>query len=355
MAGLPKALPATTPPLQLSIYADNICLWTNGKDPWKVMKTIQKGVDATTEYIRGLGLTPSAEKTRVMLLGSTANWCTLPEPILMENTPLEQVRVHRFLGVTLDSRSSWAPLVKDLQTRCKTTLNVTMRLSGRHSGFPQRTLLTIHNATTAARMLFGLPYAKPSRSALESLELLHRRGLKLALGLPPGARNVALYAEAAALPLQLRATQHLLNQLTRLNRTTTGRATSCSSPSHQFPVQMLHGGSSGPPSGQHCQACRGKRTFRMRWHGSWPPCAFMRATRTTCTCTRTPQSTLDDAPAPWPATSQQHSSPGPKDCPDSSPPRMQNSWRSRKPWTSSPRRAPPKRLSSRTPARLCRG
>ncbi|XP_064456870.1 uncharacterized protein LOC135367499 [Ornithodoros turicata] len=96
MAGLPKALPATTPPLQLSIYADNICLWTNGKDPWKVMKTIQKGVDATTEYIRGLGLTPSAEKTRVMLLGSTANWCTLPEPILMENTPLEQV----FLGAT---------------------------------------------------------------------------------------------------------------------------------------------------------------------------------------------------------------------------------------------------------------
>ncbi|XP_064463109.1 uncharacterized protein LOC135374019 [Ornithodoros turicata] len=191
MAGLPKALPATTPPLQLSIYADDICLWTNGKDPWKVMKTIQKGVDATTEYIRGLGLTPSAEKTRVMLLGS---------------------------------RSSWAPLVKDLQTRCKTTLNVTKRLSGRHSGCPQRTLLTIHNATTAARMLFGPPYAKPSRSALESLELLHRRGLKLALGRPPRMRNVAVYAEAAALPLQLRATQHLLNQLTRLNRTTTGRA-----------------------------------------------------------------------------------------------------------------------------------
>ncbi|XP_064482399.1 uncharacterized protein LOC135395102 [Ornithodoros turicata] len=51
-------------------------------------------------------------------------------------------------------------------------------------------------------MLFGLPYAKPSRTALESLELLHRRGLKLALGLPPGARNVAVYAEAAALPLE---------------------------------------------------------------------------------------------------------------------------------------------------------
>ncbi|XP_064485972.1 uncharacterized protein LOC135398500 [Ornithodoros turicata] len=194
MAGLPKALPATTPPLQLSIYADDICLWTNGKGPWKVKKTIQEGVDATTEYIRGLGFTPSAEKTRVMLLGSTANW------------------------------SSWAPLVKDLQTRCKTTLNVTKRLSGRHSGCPQRTLLTIHNATRAARMLFGLPYAKPNRTALESLELLHRRGLKLALGLPPGARNVAVYAEATTLPLQLRATQHLLNQLTRLNRTATGRA-----------------------------------------------------------------------------------------------------------------------------------
>ncbi|XP_064475492.1 uncharacterized protein LOC135389362 [Ornithodoros turicata] len=180
MAGLPKALPATTPPLQLSIYADDICLWTNGKDPWKVRKTIQKDVDATTEYIRGLGLTPSG--------------------------------------------SSWAPLVNDLQTRCKTTLNVTKRLSGRHSGCPQRTLLTIHNATTAARMLFGLPYAKPSRTALESLELLHRRGLKLALALPPGTRNVAVYAEAAALPHQLRATQPMLNQLTRLNRTTTGRA-----------------------------------------------------------------------------------------------------------------------------------
>ncbi|XP_064463817.1 uncharacterized protein LOC135374819 [Ornithodoros turicata] len=73
-------------------------------------------------------------------------------------------------------------------------------------------------------MLFEIPYATPSRTALESLELLHCRGLKLALRLPPGARNVAVYAEAAALPLQLRATQHLLNQLTRLNRTTTGRA-----------------------------------------------------------------------------------------------------------------------------------
>ncbi|XP_064470201.1 uncharacterized protein LOC135384951 [Ornithodoros turicata] len=210
MAGLPKALPATTPPLQLSIYADDICLWTNGKDPWKVMKTIQKGVDATTEYIRGLGLTPSAEKTRVMLLGSTANWCTLPEPILMENTPLEQV----FLGST---RQGPPDQMQDNPERDQATQRTALRLPPEDPpDDPQR-----HHS---ARMLFGLPYAKPSRSALESLELLHRRGLKLALGLPPGARNVAVYAEAAALPLQLRATQHLLNQLTRLNRTTTGRA-----------------------------------------------------------------------------------------------------------------------------------
>ncbi|XP_064468505.1 uncharacterized protein LOC135379192 [Ornithodoros turicata] len=128
----------------------------------------------------------------------------------MENTPLEQI----FLGAICKGPPDQ---MQDNPERDQATQRTALRLPPEDPpGRPKRN----HGRTGPV----WLPYAKPSRTALESLELLHRRGMKLALGLPPWARNVAVHAEAPTLPLQLRATQHLLNQLTRLNRTTAGRA-----------------------------------------------------------------------------------------------------------------------------------
>lgn len=223
MAGLPSALTHVSPDIRLSIYADDVCVWTCGKRHRDLHKTVQETVDAACTYFESQGLTLSTEKTKLLLLGPGNNWAKL-QPITLHGTPINRTKVHKFLGLTLDSRLSWVPYVAAIKENCLSSSNMVRHISGPSSGCPQRTAVSLHNATTAARVLFGLPYARPSPSAFNRLEALHRSGLRHALGIPPSTRSVAVLAEAKTLPLRLAATQKLLQQLARLHKTSAGRS-----------------------------------------------------------------------------------------------------------------------------------
>ncbi|XP_064486049.1 uncharacterized protein LOC135398592 [Ornithodoros turicata] len=223
MSGLPDALPAVSPPLQCSIYADDICIWASEKNQHSLRKSIQAGINAAADFVQDLRLTMSPEKFKLMLIGRGASW-KHSRPVSLNGSPLEVVRSHTFLGITLDSRLSWAPFIRECKKRSLTSSNLVRHLSSFSSGCPPRTLAAIHNATTVAKLLYALPFASPSKSSFEHLEQLNRKGLRQALGLPPSSSSEALYAETASLPLRLRVTQLLLNQLVRLNLTSAGRA-----------------------------------------------------------------------------------------------------------------------------------
>lgn len=222
MAKLPESLPITHPPLHLSIYADDVCLWTASKKAADLHRAMQAGLAATNTYVKALGLKVSASKTAYMLIGPGTNWGE-QKRLVVNGHPIRRVRTHRFLGMEVDSRLSSAPYVKSARNSVRSSLNLTKRLGSYSSGCPQRTALKLHAALTVQRLMYAYPYANMSASARQKLEQLHRRGLRNALGIPSAASTDATYTEAEALPLPLIATQRLLTQITRLESTAPGR------------------------------------------------------------------------------------------------------------------------------------
>ena len=59
-------------------------------------------------------------------------------------------------------------------------------------------------------------------TAALKLERIHRQGLRTALGVPNGTKNVKVYEEAQALPLPLITSRQLLLQMLRLEETPAG-------------------------------------------------------------------------------------------------------------------------------------
>ncbi|XP_072143040.1 uncharacterized protein [Dermacentor andersoni] len=55
-----------------------------------------------------------------------------------------------------------------------------------------RTLIRLHDALVTSRIMYQLPLISPSISQLERLEILHRKGLRRALGVPQTAPNNAV-------------------------------------------------------------------------------------------------------------------------------------------------------------------
>lgn len=223
MAGLPAALPVTTPSISISLYADDISIWAASKSPSALWRALQTGITAVNDYVTSKGLQLSTAKTEYMLIGPGAGWGRLA-PLALNNNSLKRVKTTKFLGVTLDSRLSWVPLTKDIKLRCQTSLNLTRRLGNPASGCPQKTIEMIHNALTVSRVMYAYLYAALSESSRTTIERIHLRGLKSVIGVPISNRNVATYAEVPALPLTLLGTRQLLLQLTLLQKTKAGRA-----------------------------------------------------------------------------------------------------------------------------------
>ncbi|KAG0437761.1 hypothetical protein HPB47_017300 [Ixodes persulcatus] len=108
-------------------------------------------------------------------------------------------RTHLYLGLLIDDLATWRPAVKRLLGQCRQLLGVlrSFRAYGQR-GIPPDGLLTLYKDT---------------------LERFHRVALRLCLGLPPYAKNVATLTEAQEEPIILRKERVAMHSLVRMHTT----------------------------------------------------------------------------------------------------------------------------------------
>lgn len=68
-------------------------------------------------------------------------------------------------------------------------LNVLRRIAGVTWGNHPASMVKLHEALILNRMIYQLPFISPSETQYERLESLHRKGLRLSLGVPQAAGN----------------------------------------------------------------------------------------------------------------------------------------------------------------------
>ncbi|KAM7301179.1 hypothetical protein ISCGN_016719 [Ixodes scapularis] len=222
MATLPNAIPPTPLPVQVSIYADDVCLWVAGIYTTQIHRSIQDATQAVDEFLAESGLSLSKSKTFWMPVRGNGRRFQ-PPSIVLAGENVTKVTKQRFLGIVITSRLRWAQAVKATSETCRPAMNAVRRMTGTAWGCTERTITAAHTALVTSRVMYRLPYMAPSRTDLERMEQRHRHGLRTALGIPNAARNDAVLLEAGTESLARQAKGRRLHQLARLSMTHPGR------------------------------------------------------------------------------------------------------------------------------------
>lgn len=221
MTKLAEAVPRG---VSAAFYADDICMWNTQAHIRPLIAALQGALNAISEATRGLGLTVSAEKSRVVLFRGRPTRQIRSAPNLEINKAIiPRVRTHKFLGVTLDERGNGVAQASISRRSVAAASNAIRRLCGTRWGCRASGLLRVHQALVVNRLMYSLPYLDLSAAQMEKMERAHRKGIKTALGVPRWTETSQLFKETTIIPLEDEATCRLVSQLTRLHLTSPGQ------------------------------------------------------------------------------------------------------------------------------------
>ena len=191
MAGLPRVLPEA---LNISMYADDICIWTSHKSLEIIKHRLQQGLHVISDYLKERGMQISHAKS-VVLPFTRKKVKNLK--LFVDGQRIEIARKHRFLGVTLDSQLRWSQHIADLENQANSTINVLRRIAGTKWGGTSASLLHVHCALIRQKIAYSAPVLHNiSQTSLQRLQLLQARSLRVCLGVPQATSSSLTLAEA---------------------------------------------------------------------------------------------------------------------------------------------------------------
>ena len=195
---------------EVALYADDTVLYEANANFNESVAKMQDDIDSLGAWCGANGIMANTGKIKVMVFGSTTALGKLPQfNITLEDTPLQNVNMYKYLGITLDSQLTFNQHV----TRTIGTVTAKLKQFQRMRSFLN---------TKAALMVYKnmllpiLEYGDIFLSAATCLnrkrvQVLQNKGLRCALGRDIETSVCDLHEEAKLLQLKYRREQHLLN------------------------------------------------------------------------------------------------------------------------------------------------
>lgn len=185
--------------VRLSLYADDICIWSTGTSRPALRQRLQSTLDSIHTYLLHAGMEISAEKSAVVFFTrKDMRRCRL----YIGGNPLTESKHHKFLGVTLTPSLSWKRHVDNMERRVNRWVSVLRHFAGLRWGRDEKDLLMLHNALVRGSLLYSLPVLHGLPPTLEQrIRAMLARSLRICLGVPRGAETRLVIAEARDVPV----------------------------------------------------------------------------------------------------------------------------------------------------------
>lgn len=174
---------------KLLCYADDIALITSGSHH---METAQEAIARVARKCLSLGLKINSEKTKAIYFNSNR-----PEvPLRVQQTEIEWVLSHQYLGIWLDCRLNLQQLVRTTKDRVKARLNVMRAMTATEGGANFRVLRLFYLQAIRSIIDYAAPLlATISTTQMGELEKLQNEALRIMLGAPRWTRLYNMRAE----------------------------------------------------------------------------------------------------------------------------------------------------------------
>ncbi|KAG0414827.1 hypothetical protein HPB47_008005 [Ixodes persulcatus] len=118
-------------PISMAVYADVVALWSTAPSyrRQRMVCALQRALTNAVHRLHQLGLAISAEKTIALCYAPKMPSKFMP-PLRIRDTPVKLAKTATYLGVTLDSRLSWGPAMREVLQKMRTHTNILRMLGG---------------------------------------------------------------------------------------------------------------------------------------------------------------------------------------------------------------------------------
>lgn len=209
--GLEKCLPQS---VEISLYADDICIWTSGRNRRVLRSRLQRAIDSIEAFLAARGLEISASKCAAVAF--TKRDLTR-YGLTVGGNAIPYVPNYRFLGVTFDRSFTWSPHVRHLKEKLTSIAHIFRMLSSNSGRCSVRSLLRLYEALSVGLMRYSIAVLVPlSKGTIKALETMQAQILRTCIGVPKTTSTVGTLTECRRLsPLAL-GTQELLRVRLRI-------------------------------------------------------------------------------------------------------------------------------------------
>ena len=187
----------------LSLFADDGAIWKRGRNMDFIVRQVQKALQSVEEWGMSWGFKISALKSKYMVFGFKRK---LPNTELkIYGSPLEKVKVFKFLGVWLEERMTWAVHIRKIVEKCDKVINILRSLAGCEWGADREVMQLIYRAMVRSAFDYGcFIYGAASKTVLARLDVVQAKALRLCCGALRTSSIPALLVEMGEMPLWIR-------------------------------------------------------------------------------------------------------------------------------------------------------
>lgn len=180
--------------VRLSMYADDICIWTSAVTRLQLRARIQRAATQTVIYLRNRGLEISSEKCALVPFTRKpmANYS-----VMINGQIIRRVRSYKFLGVIIDRDLSWSPHISYVKKRLTGICHLFKFFAGKTWGMSPSAMLQLYRVLFLGFLRYSLPAINNTgKTNLRTIQSLQGQVLRICLGLPQSASTVATIAIA---------------------------------------------------------------------------------------------------------------------------------------------------------------
>ena len=199
--------------VQAALYADDLVLWCSEDFASTAGYRMQEALNRLNEWTKKWCLTINRDKSSSTLFTLSSQ---KPPKLKLDNVPLPYDDAQTYLGVTFDSRLTWAEQIRKSEAKARKKLRVMRKLSGTDWGANEGILKQVYQGTVRPHLEYGSSsFMTAAQSHRNSLEKVQNQGLRIITGAMRSTPISKMQDITGIPPLQLRREGKALRQFTK--------------------------------------------------------------------------------------------------------------------------------------------
>ena len=158
------------------MYADDTSVVIHGKDMLSIITTLNHELHTFSTWLKANKLSLNTDTTYYMIFHRAR--IKLPDtdyPIIMNNSPLSNIKNHKYLGVILDSKMSWIQHISYVKNKVAKGIGIMFKA---RTYLDRRSLINLYNAYIYPYLIYCVEsWGNAAKCHLDPLYILQQQKL----------------------------------------------------------------------------------------------------------------------------------------------------------------------------------